>query len=289
MTVQLATGPVCWGVDFADAPGNPPYSTVLDGAAAAGFRWLELGPLGYLPASAGEELAERGLGITAGFVFEPLHDPERLAEVLAAAEATSARVAEAGGRFLVVIDAVSPERAVTAGRPQAAPRLRGRALEALHRAVDAVAEVARRRGLRPVVHPHAGTHVEFADEIEPLLGLGDLCLDTGHLAYAGIDPVEAYRAWADQVPYLHLKDLDPGRVAGDFWASVRAGAFRPLGEGVVDLAALGGALAEHGYDGWAAIEQDRDPSAPGDPVADLVASRRCAERVLGRAATERVP
>jgi inosose dehydratase len=262
VTVRLATGPVCWGVDFADAAGNPPYAAVLDGAAAAGFRWLELGPLGYLPASAGESLAERGLGITAGFVFEPLHEPERLGAVLAGAEAAAARVAGFGGRFLVIIDAVCPERYATAGRPHA------------------VAEVARRHGLRPVVHPHAGTHVEFADEIEPLLGIADLCLDTGHLAYAGLDPVAAYREWAGRVPYLHLKDLDPARVGEDFWASVRAGAFRPLGEGVVDLAALGGALAEHGYDGWAVVEQDRDPAAPGDPVADLVASRRWAERVL---------
>ena len=280
MTVRLATGPVSWGVDFAAAPQNPPYAEVLDGAAAAGFRWLELGPLGYLPSDAGEQLAARGLGLTAGFVFEPLHDPGRLAGVLAAADATATRVTEAGGRFLVIIDAVSPERAATAGREGAAPRLRGASLAALHRAVDAVAGVALRRGLRPVLHPHSGSHVEFADEIEPLAEIAELCLDTGHLAYAGIDPAEAYRRWADRVPYLHLKDLDPERLAPDFWGSVRAGAFRPLGEGVVDLAALAAALAAHGYDGWAAIEQDRDPAAPGDPVGDLVASRRHAEALL---------
>jgi inosose dehydratase len=280
MTVRLATGPVSWGVDFAGAPGNPPYADVLDGAVAAGFRWLELGPLGYLPAAAAPELDARGLGITAGFVFEPLHDPDRLGDVLAAAEATAMRVADAGGRFLVVIDAVSPERAATAGRSGAAPRLRGRAHAALMRAIDAVAEAARARGLRPVVHPHAGTHVEFADEIEPLVEVAELCLDTGHLAYAGIEPVAAYREWAGRVPYLHLKDFDPERLAGNFWGSVRAGAFRPLGEGVVDLPALAAALEEHGYDGWAVIEQDRDPGLPGDPVADLIASRLHAERAL---------
>jgi inosose dehydratase len=280
VTVRLATGPVSWGVDFAGAPCNPPYAAVLDGAVAAGFRWLELGPLGYLPATAAPELAARGLGITAGFVFEPLHDPGRLADVLAAAEATAVRVADAGGRFLVVIDAVSPRRAATAGRSGAAPRLRGRAHDALLRALDAVAEAARARGLRPVVHPHAGTHVEFVDEIEPLVEVAELCLDTGHLAYAGIDPVAAFREWAGRVPYLHLKDFDPAHRAGDFWASVRAGAFRPLGEGVVDLPALAVALAEHGYDGWAVVEQDRDLAVPGDPVADLIASRRHAERTL---------
>jgi inosose dehydratase len=44
--VELATGPVTWGVDFADAPANPPWSLVLDDIAASGLGALELGPVG---------------------------------------------------------------------------------------------------------------------------------------------------------------------------------------------------------------------------------------------------
>ena len=69
MSVRLATGPVSWGVDFADAPDNPPWSEVLDGIAGAGLEWTELGPLGYLPADAAPELARRGLRLCGGFVF----------------------------------------------------------------------------------------------------------------------------------------------------------------------------------------------------------------------------
>jgi len=267
--VRLATGPVCWGVDFAGHPRNPPYTDVLDGAAAAGYCWLELGPLGYLPSDLAP--ADHGLGICGGFVFEPLHDPARLAAVEQAARAASRRVAELGGGFLVIIDAVVPERARTAGRPDLAPRLA--ATDALRRGVDRVAAIARRAGLCPVLHPHAGTYVEFAEEIEPLLELADLCLDTGHLAYAGIDPAQACREWRPR--YVHLKDLDGSRAGPDFWASVAAGAFTPLGAGDVDLAAV---LRELGdYDGYAVVEQDRALDAPGDPVADLRASRRYLE------------
>jgi inosose dehydratase len=271
--LALGTGPVSFGVDFAGAPGNPPWRTVLDGIAAAGYRWTELGPLGYLPADLRPELEARGLALTAGFVFEPLQD-RRTTDV---ARAVAERVASLGGRFLVVIDAVTPDRARTAGRADVAARLDGDGVAAMRSVVGEVATIAAGFGLRPVLHPHAGTHVEFEDEAEPLLEAMELCLDTGHWLYAGQDPVRAYERWADRIPYLHLKDLDRGRCAGDFWSSVRAGAFRPLGDGDLDVASFFAALERHGFSGWAVVEQDRMPG--GDPVADLIASRRYVEGV----------
>jgi inosose dehydratase len=258
MKLRLATGPVSWGVDFADAPGNPPWNEVLDGTVAAGYRWLELGPLGYLPPDVAPELRARGLGVTGGFVFEPLHDRATLPETIDVARRTAATVADLGGRYLTIIDRPSRE---------------GSSL-AVAMAVEAVAGIAHARGLRPLVHPHAGTCLRF-DDLEPLLDLADLCLDTGHALYHGLDPVELYRRWSGRTACVHLKDLDPSRIEGDFWASVRAGAFRPLGQGALDLPVLLEALAEQDFDGWCVVEQDRVPG--GSPVGDLVASRELVE------------
>jgi inosose dehydratase len=172
---------------------------------------------------------------------------------------------------LVLIDAVTPARSGTAGRSDVAARLDRDARRELRRTVAALAGVAADHGLRGVVHPHAGTHIEFHDEIEPLLDVAEMCLDTGHVAYAGMDPVALYAEWAERIPYLHLKDLDPVRRVGDFWASVAGGAFCPLGDGVVDFAGLLAALDARRFDGWCVIEQDRAPG--GDPVGDLVRSR----------------
>jgi inosose dehydratase len=266
--LELGTGPVSFGVDFADAPDNPDWRTVLDGIAAAGYRWTELGPIGYLPEALAPELEARGLGLTAGFVFEPLDDPTAKAVARAVAE----RVAALGGRFLVVIDAVSADRARTAGQAGAARRLDREHAAAMHSVIREIAAIANGCGLRPVLHPHAGTHLEFEDEIEPLLETIELCLDTGHWLYAGQDPVQAYERWAERIPYLHLKDLDRNRCSGDFWRSVREGAFRPLGEGDLDLAGFLNALDRGGFSGWAIVEQDR--RAGGDPVVDLIAGRR---------------
>jgi inosose dehydratase len=281
--MRLATAPVSWGVDFADAPANPPWREVLDGIAATGLTGLELGPVGYLPEAperlAGE-LQARGLEAVGSFVFEPLHDPARRDAVLAAARRACPWIAAAGGSVLVIVDRVSPARAAVAGRPDRAPRLGPAAWDAFVRTVEAVATLARAAGLEPVLHPHAGTFLEGEDEIEAMLaatGLG-LCLDTGHLAYAGLDPV----AWAARgdVRHVHLKDVDPAILArGDaFWDAVAAGVFCPIGAGSVDFAGVLAALRTAGYAGWATIEQDRVPGS-GDPVADV---RRGARHLTAR-------
>jgi inosose dehydratase len=272
---RLASGPVCWGVDFAAEPGNPGWEEVLDGIAAAGYPGTELGPLGFLPLEP-RALARRGLSLAGGFIFEPLHDPRRSARAVRLAERVAHAVRELGGEYLLLIDSVSAGRGATAGRSEAAERLSGARRDAMAEAIAAAAAAAEGAGVVPLVHPHAGTYVEFADEIGPLTGICGLCVDTGHFAYAGLDPVAFLASEPASVGSIHLKDLDPARVRADFWSSVAAGAFVPLGEGSVDLAGLLAAADRGGYDGWMVVEQDRRPGS-GDPVADLRASRRFLE------------
>jgi inosose dehydratase len=275
VTPRLATAPVSWGIDFAGAPGNPPWAEVLDGIAATGLTGLELGPVGYLPETPEvlrAELGARGLEPVGSFLFEPLHDPEARDDVLATARRASRWIAASGGRILVVLDRVSAVRAPTAGRPGPAVRLGPRSWRAMRDTTLAVAEIAREANLEPVLHGHAGTFLESADEIERMLeatGLG-VCADTGHLAYAGIDPAAFLRDHGPRIRHVHLKDLDlaVARSRRGFWAAVAAGAFVPIGSGSVDFAAVLEALGGIGYEGWAVLEQDRVPGS-GEPVADV--------------------
>ena len=147
--------------------------------------------------------------------------------------------------------------------------------------IDRIVRAARRHGLEPALHPHAGTHIEFDDEFAAILDALDigLCLDTGHALYAGLDPVALLHRYAGRLRHLHLKDVDPDvRVRGlGFWDAVAAGAFCPLGTGLLDLAALAAALEAIGYRGHATIEQDRRSATPGAPADDL---RRSIDRLL---------
>src|SRR5437764_13222472 len=84
MPIPTANAPCSWGVEFGDDPRNPPWWKVLDDAKAAGYRGIELGPIGFMPenpAILGPALAERGLSLVGGVVFRPFHDPGRWDEV----------------------------------------------------------------------------------------------------------------------------------------------------------------------------------------------------------------
>jgi inosose dehydratase len=288
MPLTLATGPVTWGVDFADAPGNPPWTHVLDEIAMSGVRVLELGPVGYLPEDPDTlraALDDRGLTAVGSFVFEDLHDPERRGAVMQVARRACDAIVAARGSVLVIIDRPSQERSATAARSAAAARLTGARWASLIHTIEEVATLARGYGLRAVVHPHAGTSIEFEDEIERLLDHTDLdlCLDTGHLAYAGLAPHTAIAAYGRRLGHVHLKDVRGSvlRRAADgelgFWEAVEAGAFCPIGEGVVDMAAVLDALEVHGYEGVATIEQDREPGS-GTALDDLRRSLDVLER-----------
>ena len=94
--LELAGGPVSWGVDFADAPGNPPYEDVLTGVAAADLSWIELGPVGYLPQDR-TLLAAHGLSVAGTFVFEALHDPSARPGAIRRPRGALSAVAATGG------------------------------------------------------------------------------------------------------------------------------------------------------------------------------------------------
>lgn len=287
--ITLATGPVSWGVDFADSPGNPPWSQVLDELRAAGLSAMELGPLGYLPAEPEvlqDELGSRQITAVGSFIFDDLHDLDRGPELVTIAERTATWIAGAGGRVLVIIDRPGPERMATAGRSDAARRLEPSEWSGMLDTISRIAEVARNHGLVPTVHPHAGGYIEYQDEIERLLDDTDLavCLDTGHLAYAGIDPEQAIDAYAARTQHIHLKDIDAGVLARvhdehlDFWQAIATQIFYPLGSGTVDLEKVSAALRVAGYHGFATIEQDRVPGsgAPLDDLTQCVAALRSA-------------
>jgi inosose dehydratase len=278
--IRLATAPVTWGVDFADAPGNPPWEQVLDEIAMSDVNALELGPVGYLPEDADvvrAALGSRGLAPVGSFVFDDFHDPALMPELAAATRRAARFVAGAGGRVLSLIDRPGPERAATAGSSIDARRLGEREWTAMADALRRCAAIAEDHGLLATVHPHAGSYVEFEDEIERLLDDTQLalCLDTGHATYAGIEPERAIVAYGPRLAHVHLKDVR-GEVVDrglDFWAAIAAGVFCPLGEGAVDLPSVLAALDEVGYDGYATIEQDRVPGR-GAPLEDLAASVR---------------
>jgi inosose dehydratase len=279
MTIQLAAAPCSWGVDFADTPTNPPWLQVMDEIAASGLPALELGPVGYFPEDPDtirELLHDRSLLSAGSVMFDDFHDPAARDRLLGIAERVSRVIVASGGSILSIIDKPDDVRVATAGRPAAAPRLDDERWTAMLDQIRAIAEVARGIGVHPVVHPHVGGYIEFEDEIERLVADTDLdlCLDTGHLAYARMDPVTMLRRHADRLAHVHFKDIRPdvlARVDSEaltFWQAIEADIFCPIGEGMVDIGEVLATLDDIGYSGFATIEQDRVPGS-GEALGEL--------------------
>ncbi len=114
----------------------------------------------------------------------------------------------------------------------------------------------------------------------------NLLLDTGHLAFAGDDPVDAARAHADRIKHVHLKDVRSDIVAKataegySFEAAIEAGVFTVPGDGSIDFVPIFEALAGAGFEGWLVTEAEQDP-AKANPLEYALKARAYLREVLG--------
>lgn len=279
----LAGAPISWGV--CEVPGwgtMLPPERVFGEMAGLGLTATELGPVDdYLPLDASAirgALEPHGLALLGGFVPLVLHVEAERDAALEQARRVASVMADAGASVFVLAIVQDAEW----GAPQP---LDDAGWATLAAGVDAVAAATAELGLKTVVHPHQGTLIERRAEVDRLAELSEVawCLDPGHLALGGYDPLEFVESWGDRVAHVHLKDVDL-KVAerlnrGDLtlMAAVQEGLFVPLGGGDAGIAALVAALDARGYDGWMVLEQDcaitgAVPAAGEGPVRDAARS-----------------
>lgn len=146
-------------------------------------------------------------------------------------------------------------------------------------------EYAKSKGMYFTVHHHMGTGVQTVEEIDKLMEITDpelvyLLFDSGHLTFAGIDPVPVLKKYVDRIKHVHLKDvrLDvynnevvPKHMS--FLDAVRAGVFTVPGDGDVDFKPIFDILEEADYEGWVVVEAEQDP-AKANPFEYAVKARK---------------
>jgi inosose dehydratase len=276
--LRLGTAPVSWGIWFAEDEHQLSWEQCLNEISQVGYRWIELGPYGYLPTDVGrlrDELEERDLRVSGTFAMGQLEEADAWSELEAQVIGACESLAAVGAHYLIVIDGTYSD--LFTGEMLEPAELDDYAWETMIDATHRVAGIAQDRfGLRAVFHPHAETHVETEAQIERFLADTDpeligLCLDTGHHAYRAGDPVDFYRRHADRVEYFHFKNVDRsvlGRVGENevtFAGAVAEGVFCEPSMGVVDFPSLMSALDESDFEGHATVEQDMYPTTPDKP------------------------
>jgi inosose dehydratase len=291
--IDVGTGPDSWGVWFADAPGQIRWPEYLGEVGKAGYRFTEIGPLGYAPedpARVQQDLAAHDLAALASFAEVDLSEPDAKAKVVDHVQRVAALVGSVGGRFVNVIDATY--RDLATGVETGPAELDDEHWQQLVSTCNELGAMVRDRyQLVMTFHPHVDTHVEREDQIERLLGDTDpavvsLVLDTGHHAYRGGDPIAFFRRHHDRIEYLHLKSIDPDvRAQVDaenlpLVEAVKRGVFCEPERGAVDFTALAGAVADVGFDGPACVEQDMHQPPPGQAL-DIATRTRTYLREIG--------
>jgi inosose dehydratase len=117
-------------------------------------------------------------------------------------------------------------------------------------------------------------------------GLVHLLLDTGHLAFAGDDPVAAARDHAHRIKHVHLKDIRPQVVSKvreedlSFQTGIEEGVFTVPGDGALDFVPVLEALGAANYKGWLVVEAEQDP-AKANPLEYAIKARTYLRKVLG--------
>ena len=139
--------------------------------------------------------------------------------------------------------------------------------------VGAAATAIVAEGVRPMLHPHVGSAIEVENEIDAVLqGVPESILafgpDTGHLTWAGVDPVKVMGRYSTRIAGMHLKDVHvdqakAAKAAGASYHEATRGKFTVWtepGRGNIDLPAALATLPSF-FSGWIVVEVDV-PEAP---------------------------
>jgi len=145
-----------------------------------------------------------------------------------------------------------------------------------------VSDAAIEAGVTPLLHHHGATHVENGDEVRRFLDAIDgleLLFDTAHWYpygenYPEGDVTDGIERFADDIAYVHHKDVSPGTAFAENRDALSAPnphldnvinyfrTFTDLGDGTIDFGGAVAALEKHGYDGHHTIEIENQVEKP---------------------------
>ena len=180
--VTIGTAPCSWGVWWPDGtPSRTPYNVFLDQAAQAGYKTLELGPVGYLPTDVEQlrdELDSRGLSICGGTACYEFLKASSFADVRKDVDDLCKRLLAFDVHYMMSMDGTA-----------FAPGEKDKLTEAKKRTFGIFAEMGRycreTYGVEVLMHPERRSLIETPEELEELIDLGlSICYDNGHFAAA---------------------------------------------------------------------------------------------------------
>lgn len=257
-----------------------PYQQILSEIAFAGYQGAKNAPKFPSQEKLKEELSLRGLKITEPWVgtYFTIGDDEDSKKHF---EDQLNFMKEMGGSNVIVVAELGGAVHQQPIYPlDNRPKFTEQQWNALFKGLNALGKKAHDAGFLLCYHPHVGTGVETLADIDKLMQGTDpnyvkLLLDTGHLYYVGVDPVQVTQTYGDRIKHVHLKNIRQAvlnqsiREKWSFTESIRGGSdkdtpgiFTVPGDtgGVINFIPIFQALSDANYQGWLVVEAEQDPN-----------------------------
>ena len=270
MTVRIGVNPIGWTNDDLETLGDDTsLDTCLDEARRAGYAGIELGrKFPRDTAVLGPILKNHRLDLVSGWYSAHLLE-RSVEDEIKAMQAHATLLKTLGAQVMVFCEVsrcVHGDRKVPLSKR---PKLAEKEWAPFSRNLDQVAGYLKDQGVPMAYHHHMGTVIQAEDEVDRMMDATKnvgLLLDSGHLTFAGGDPVRALRRHAKRIVHVHCKDIRKDQLAQakkkdlSFLDAVLGDVFAVPGDGSIDFAPLLEGLAKAGYQGWLVVEADQDPA-----------------------------
>ena len=284
--VKLAIAPIGWtNDDLPDLGGENTFEQCISEMALAGFSGSEIGnKYPQDPTILKHYLDVRGLQICNAW-FSSLFTSEPFEVTKKAFIAHRDRLNALGAKII----GASEQGNSIQGKPlnifgADKPVYTREQWKAVAEGYNELGRLAKDVGMTLTIHHHMGTGIQTAEEIDTLMSLTDpdhvyLLFDSGHLTFAGIDPLPVLKKYIHRIRHVHLKDVRQNvraqaeKEGWSFLTAVRAGVFTVPGDGDVDFSPIFDVLEKESYEGWVVVEAEQDP-AKANPFEYAVKARR---------------
>lgn len=270
-TPRIGINPLTWTNDDLPSLGaETPLETCLAEAKLAGYAGMELGnKFPRDPKVLGPILDAHGLALVSGWYSLRLLERDVDAEWAAMAPHFEL-LSKLGSNVMVVCEVTGCIHGDQGARLSRRPHMAPAKWADFGTRLGELAKRMRARGMHLAYHHHMGTVVQSAADIDLLMKHTppevELLLDTGHLTFAGGDPVAFATKYASRLAHVHCKDIRPDVLAAvrnrdsSFLDAVLQGVFTVPGDGSIDYRAVLAPIAKAGYGGWLVVEAEQDPA-----------------------------
>ncbi|MBD2814959.1 myo-inosose-2 dehydratase [Xenorhabdus sp. Flor] len=271
MTVQLGINPLTWTNDDLPSLGaETPLETCLAEGRQAGFAGFELG--NKFPRHShilGPILVSHDLQLVSGWYSGNLLT-RSVAEEIMVVQPHLTLLRELGAKVMVFAEVTNCIHGEQDKPVHLRPIFPAERWQEYGEKLTEFAHYTQSQGVQIAYHHHMGTVIESAEDIDNLMkNTGEevgLLLDTGHLTFAGDDPLAVAKRWSKRINHVHCKDIrldvlkDVKNRKTSFLNAVLSGVFTVPGDGCVNYPDIFNVLKVNDYHGWLVVEAEQDPA-----------------------------